>query len=241
MANYGIDHPKVVLNLMVGGSSLLATTLVLHKRPEWVHELFSSQESLQVLKIFAGSIGTFLVTEGILMIISSKFTKVRQAKKLVDELNLNGDEIVLDVGCSSGVLLTQVGKKLTTGTVYGVDRWNERSNEQIVLQNCKAEGIERVKIMTADLKETLPFGDNYFDCIVSNSVIHNMNRKARSNAFSELLRVLKSRGTLVIQDVKYTDEYEKELKRNADLTVSRSSIQYMVFPPAWIVTAVKNS
>jgi len=91
---------------------------------------------------------------------------------LLDTINLKPNINVLDVGCGLGFPLIELSQRFGTSCkVYGVDPWES--------------AIERInlKIKTYDLKnvtairgvaEELPFDDNYFDLVVSNNGINNV-------------------------------------------------------------------
>jgi ribosomal protein L11 methylase PrmA len=57
------------------------------------------------------------------LIWDSKVGKLWSRDRLLDGLELRGDETVLDVGCSRGLLLVGAAKRLTTGKAPGVDIW----------------------------------------------------------------------------------------------------------------------
>jgi cyclopropane fatty-acyl-phospholipid synthase-like methyltransferase len=57
------------------------------------------------------------------MIWDSKVGKLWARDRLLDGLELRGDETVLDVGCGRGLLLIGAAKRLTTGKAPGVDIW----------------------------------------------------------------------------------------------------------------------
>ena len=44
--------------------------------------------------------------------------------RILDRSHLRGDEMVLDMGCGRGAVLTAVARRLTTGRVTGVDIWS---------------------------------------------------------------------------------------------------------------------
>ena len=71
--------------------------------------------------------------------------------------------------------------------------------------NATIERVEdRVKLQTGDAR-TLPFGDETFDVIVSSFAFHNIPDKSeRAKAIREVVRDLKPRGQIAIEDVWHT-------------------------------------
>jgi arsenite methyltransferase len=45
--------------------------------------------------------------------------------ELLDQLNLSGDERILDMGCGRGAILLLAAERLTTGRAVGVDLWRK--------------------------------------------------------------------------------------------------------------------
>jgi len=52
--------------------------------------------------------------------------KFLEWERILDRTHLRGDEVVLDMGCGRGAVLTAVGRRLTTGWVTGVGIWSRR-------------------------------------------------------------------------------------------------------------------
>ena len=152
---------------------------------------------------------------------SSFFYTTRRGKhieweRILDGLNLRGDESVLDMGCGRGAVLTAVACRLTTGKVTGVDIWNAMDQsgnaKEVTLRNASLEGVaERIQIETGDMR-ALPFSDASFDVVVSSLAIHNISsNNDRKKAIAEAYRVLKPGGRLMIADIRATRIYEEAL------------------------------
>ncbi len=145
---------------------------------------------------------------------------------ILDRTQLRGDEMVLDMGCGRGAVLTAVARRLTTGRVTGVDIWSRTDQSgnamDVTLRNASLEGVsDRVQIETADMR-ALPFPDATFDLVVSSLAIHNIRKNAdRKRAISEGFRVLKPGGTMVIADIRATSIYANELRRLGAPNVER--------------------
>lgn len=149
---------------------------------------------------------------GCFMIYGSKITKVREADRLLDAVVWRGDEHVLDVGCGRGLMLVKAAKRLTSGKAIGVDIWQAEDQSEnspaAALDNARIERIEhRVTVETADMRE-LPFADSSFDVVLSNWVVHNLPEEIdRHSALSEMARVLRSDGTLILSDIDHRQRY----------------------------------
>ena len=137
---------------------------------------------------------------------------------ILDRLSLRGDEVVLDMGCGRGAVLTAVARRLTTGRVTGVDIWSTMDQsgnaKEVTLRNASLEGVSGcVHIETADMR-ALPFPDAAFDLVVSSLAIHNIRANAdRRQAVREGFRVLKPGGRMVIADIRATSIYADVLRQ----------------------------
>ncbi len=138
-------------------------------------------------------------------------------ERILDRLHLRGDEMVLDMGCGRGAVLTSVARRLNTGRVTGVDIWSRSDQsgnaQDAALDNASREGVsDRVRIETADMR-ALPFSDAMFDLVVSSLAIHNIRSNAdRRRAIAEAFRVVKPGGRMVITDIRATAIYADALR-----------------------------
>src|SRR5258708_15480262 len=160
-ADYGIDAPPVVRNLLLAGVGAIAAGIAAN------FLLASFQTSTGTLLLIWGVVsGLSMLVTAVLMIWSSKVGKLRERGRLIDLVNLRGDESVLDVGCGRGLLLNAAAKRLTSGTAVGIDLWQSDDQSDntraATLANARAEGVAgRVEVKTADMQR-LPFDDSSF-------------------------------------------------------------------------------
>lgn len=151
--------------------------------------------------------------------------KFLEWERILDRVHVRGDEMVLDLGCGRGAVLTAVARRLTTGRVTGVDIWSTKDQsgnaKEVTLRNASVEGVgERIDVETADMR-ALPYADATFDLVVSSLAIHNIPSNAdRKRAISEGFRILKPGGRIVIADIRATATYADALRalgaRNAE-------------------------
>ena len=164
-----------------------------------------------VLGLLTGHVAPFLAVPFIAAIAASYLYTTWRGKfvvwaGLLDQLNLRGDERVLDLGCGRGAVLLMAAQRLTTGRAVGVDLWRSVDQSgnaaEATRRNAVAEGVaDRVELHTADMT-ALPFADESFDVVVSSLAIHNISGAAgREKALREAVRVLRPGGRLVIADV----------------------------------------
>ena len=238
-ADYGIDAPSVIRNLALAAIASIAVGLGLNA---W---LTSNTHWLAVVFLVWGSLaGLSMLITSALMLWGSKVGKLRERERILDSLELRGDEIVLDVGCGRGLLLNGAARRLPRGKAIGVDLWRseDESDNRIgaTLSNAEAEGVkERVDVRTGDMRE-LPLPDSSVDIVVSSLAIHNIGDEGgRALAVREVARVLKPGGRVALLDFQCTDEYARTLADLGWRDVQRSPNRFAMFPPVRGVTGTK--
>lgn len=149
----------------------------------------------------------------------------------------------LDLGCGRGILLnavaTQLKKGGSSGRVVGLDRSSGSHALVSTLRTAHLEGVaEYVTCREGDARR-LPFGDNYFDVVVSAVFVHTVGREhghrtaaaaaERMRAVGELVRVLKPGGRAVVWDLQHVPEYVRRLQelRMDDVRVSEQVTAFM--------------
>src|SRR5262249_13541653 len=151
--------------------------------------------------------------------------------ELLDQLNLRGNERILDLGCGRGAVLLMAAQYLTTGRAVGVDLWRsvDQSGNSLeaTRRNAIAEGVaDRVELHTGDMT-ALPFEDNSFDLVLSSLAIHNISRSAGGERVSEEgVRVLRPGGRLVITDIRATRQHQGQLAKVGMNDVARRRLEW---------------
>ena len=122
-------------------------------------------------------------------------------------------ECVLDIGCGAGVDLLlaalQVGP---TGEAIGVDMTPEMLES--VRRSVDEIGDVNVTLESGDA-EDLPLESASVDVVISNGVLNLTTDKHR--AFSEILRVLRPGGRLLLGDIAVADELSLDIRNDIDL------------------------
>lgn len=232
VGDYGIDAPEIVRKLALGAAALLFVTLL--------------AAVLNIVALMAVAfIGTILFgVVALLMVRSSRVGKLREREAIFDDLELDGHERVLDVGCGRGLLMVEAAHRLTTGRATGIDIWRAEdlwaNRPDAALANAELEGVaDRVDVETADARD-LPFDDASFDVVVSNMALHNIEGDdERVAAVREIDRVVVPGGRAVLVDFRSTEALVHALRACNWEDVARTKRTWRRFPPVRTVTGTK--
>jgi trans-aconitate 2-methyltransferase len=115
------------------------------------------------------------------------------ARELIAKLHLQGDEIVLDVGCGDGKVTAEIAAQLPHGSVLGVDV----SSEMIVLarQRHSTNAHPNLRFQVADASH-LPFQAE-FTRVFSNAALHWV--RDHRPVLQGIARSLKEGGRILLQ------------------------------------------
>lgn len=234
--NYGIDGPLVLRNLALTAIGAIGLSFAAH----FMRALISPDMTAILIYTGAG-LAIFNLACMTLSIWSSKVGKIREASRLLNTYNWQGDEIVLDVGCGRGLMLVAAAKRLSTGKAVGVDIWDPKdqsgNRSENTWENVRMAGVaDRVQIKDGDARR-LPFDDNIFDIVVSSKALHNIFKRAeREKAINEIARVLKPGGWLAIID---SLKYATTLRQMGWQNAKASNLRFRMFPPVRWTTGTK--
>jgi SAM-dependent methyltransferase len=206
--DYGIDARGVVRNFLVFGAF---GTVMGTAQFTWREELPPWMAALMHLCFWIGL--SFLLT-GLVMLWGSKVGKVRFRDLLIQQLNLKGNERVLDVGCGRGLILIGVAQRLTSGRAVGIDQWDQsRIAITTTEENSRRAGVAgRIELHTGDFRQ-LPFAAASFDVVVASWTIRTIREASeRREVLAEMVRVLKPGGQMIVFDTQNTAEYANVMR-----------------------------
>src|SRR5690242_10477542 len=238
--DYGLDAPLLVRRMFSRGGWTLLFAIVL-----WVmNRAEYPAVSLRILLVL-GLIALGFLATGAIMVWSSRVAKLRLRDELLDSIGLQGTEKVLDVGCGRGLLAIGAAKRLKSGRVTGIDVWNaldlSGNSPDATKENAKLEGVaDKVRIETSDARK-LVYPDANYDVVMSSLAIHNLpEHEDRKQAVSEMFRVLKPGGRLLIYDILHTGEYSKVLQELHAQDVQVSPMKFLWCVPSRTLIARKS-
>jgi SAM-dependent methyltransferase len=119
--------------------------------------------------------------------IEGRWAPVAQA--LIDIYKLNNGSRVLDVGCGKAFLLYEMKKILPDLQVAGFD----------ISKHGLAEARDNIKpfLFRHQAQQPYPFGDGYFDLVISLGTLHNLRLFDLRTAVQEIERVGKNKYIMV--------------------------------------------
>jgi len=114
-----------------------------------------------------------------------------------------GEGKALDIGCGNGALAIMLAQRSPRAEVIEIDYWGKRweYSKEVCERNAAMEGVsDRVSFRKASAT-ALPFGDGYFDAVVSNFVFHEVgDARDKRELVREALRILRKGGKFSFQD-----------------------------------------
>lgn len=117
--------------------------------------------------------------------------------KVILSIRPSGDRF-LDVGCSDGSVTLEIAKTWRPKKIIGIDVAPSAIKEaKEKLKHVEEDIRKRVKFKLAFIEE-LDFPDNYFDTIYACETLEHIAPGMFRTAFSNILRMLKDKGKLII-------------------------------------------
>jgi ubiquinone/menaquinone biosynthesis C-methylase UbiE len=159
----------------------------------------------------------------VIIFFNRQFLKNRY--KLLNEMiknaNLEGDEIILDLGTGAGFLAIGFAKYLKNVKSIGLDKYSIKKDNlktrivntikinfvgnslKSAKKNAKIENVEKkCEFIEVDATEPLNFSNNYFNIIVTSQFIYCIQKSKRIKIYKEINRVLKKGGKIIFFESK---------------------------------------
>lgn len=127
------------------------------------------------------------------------------SKEILDELNLKGNESIMDAGCGDGHIAIKALEYIDTGKVYALDAFEPSIEDLIDFK--EKNNLERLIPILSNIAERINLDKDSLDVVLMVNVFHGF--KAARNmdeAILELKRVIKPNGgRIAIMDYKKQD------------------------------------
>ncbi|KAJ4976569.1 hypothetical protein NE237_001675 [Protea cynaroides] len=251
-AIYGMDEWQTVIFLLIHALlfSFVAVLFLFYFNPlSSVVESFFPALPAGGPRFIAGFTGSVTAISAVClffaagnMLYSSVSLHWEMAQRMINVVSdWSTVKTALDVGCGRGILLNAVALQLkkegSSGRVVGLDN---RKTAMATLRTAGMEGVQEYVTCREGDARRLPFGDNYFDVVVSAVRLHTVGKEfghktaaaaaERMKGLVEVVRVLKPDGVGVVWDLVHVPEYVQRLQelRMEDIRVSERVTAFMV-------------
>jgi SAM-dependent methyltransferase len=234
---YGLDRPRQARATAGLGMLLGVLTLISAVLPG----AFDGARGLVSLVLLIACLLAFWVSAGLFRTSATK--KVQAVDRMLNGLDLRGDERALDLGCGTGLLCAGLAVRLPRGEVTGVDAWVESQLEPngraVAKRTLAAAGVKGVTLRTGSIRE-LPVQDAGFDLVVSRDALaHLPSDAARAEAVAELVRALRPGGRVALLEPFVSRALVAHLRAAGLTDAARTGPWRSVMPRQRLVTATK--
>ncbi len=169
-------------------------------------------------------------------VIESYNPTIDKVISLITEYNLNPNK-VLEIGCSGGYRLNAIHRLFPSSKVFGIDP-SEKANEYCTSQ------YPNVSFKRGTADDLSHLENESIDIVIVGFVFYVVDRNIFFKVVSEIDRVLKNGGILIIVDffsetaLKNTYEHIKEFsafsyKQNYDEVFTASKLYYLLDKSTW--------
>jgi len=164
--------------------------------------------------------GYDLLLWGMNLLFRGKWQALRQQN--IELAQLQPGERVLEVGCGTGVITLLAKARVgPTGQVYGIDP------AAPMIQRARAKAARQglpIDFQIGSI-EQLAFPDHSFDVVLSSFMMHMVPDKVKRRGLTEIVRVLKPGGRLLVVDTKRPEAQADQSARMVHTGAWNSGIQ----------------
>jgi ubiquinone/menaquinone biosynthesis C-methylase UbiE len=139
---------------------------------------------------------------------SAAITDEQLTARLVDAMRPAADQTILDVACGPGIVTAALARYARQVVAFDLTPEMLAKAEQ----RCVKAALTNVLFKEGSASD-LPFAENAFDGVVTRLAIHHFSEPSR--VFSEMFRVLRPGGTLVVADVVSSEDADESALQNA--------------------------
>ncbi len=159
-------------------------------------------EQLNILEYYAKTSGSFLHARGPIA-----------TNKLIDFLEVKSGDKILEFGCGTGATLVRIATNFSQVELVGIDLSKDMldsAKKRVKFSNLSGKvSLRRVKEV-----ERLPFEDDTFDKVYVESVLGIQENSSLLNSITEIKRVLKKGGKLVMNETLWYDNFPANRARD---------------------------
>jgi len=164
-----------------------------------------------------------------------------EGEKVLKEVGIKKDNIILDFGCGAGTYSLPAAKIIgKRGKVFALDKSRIKLNE--LMSKAKSDGLDNIKTMETSGKLKIPPHDRSFDMVMLYDILHSyyFSLSERKKLLKEVYRVLKSGGLLsVYPEHMELEEIKKEIEE-ANFHFERKYFKTLIHEDRHINTYVLN-
>ncbi len=121
----------------------------------------------------------------------------RFRREMVGQMDIKGDERVLDAGCGTGAFLMVLKGLYPDVEAEGIDP----DEPALDITRRKSSGKELEIRWTTGSMEEMPYENDFFDLVISTLAFHHLDAVEKLKSVKECLRILKPGGRFLLADI----------------------------------------
>lgn len=145
---------------------------------------------------------------------------VGQLIKLIKKKEKNGEFIVADIGCGTGLHAIEMAKQFKKATIYAFEPSLDMFNHLCL--NVQHSGLENIMIGMSRLSDLTRKFFNKFDIIFSFRMAHFANSSSIEKVYSDLSKLLRKNGILILQEYIIPEELDFNQKEAFCESITRA-------------------